>query len=279
MTTERSDGHRHLSAWRDPRANLRFWIVAGLGLAVDLWSKGWAFRTLNPGENRSILSGVLEFRRSLNPGAVFGLGAGLVTVFIAASALALMFVLFLFIGSSKRHRALHVALGMILAGALGNLYDRTFVKAEVVRWRTAAGDLRTDVGVVRSDVREGLIGLGTWPDGSDPRLIPATSVLDIRTQGVVRDFIHIIPEFPSWVPIAGGRGVWPWIFNVADSLLVCGVLLLMGHLWRTGEPARAGRTGRAGGQAAANPPSHETAGRGEASAAEARGDAVGDIRS
>lgn len=220
-------------AWRSGNAHLRFWVVAGLGLALDLWSKARAFSTLQSSEVHTLLPQVVEFRRSLNPGAVFGLGAGLVALFISASALALGFVLFLFFGSGARQRGLHIALGMILSGALGNLYDRSFVKADVVVWKTANGAARTEVGVFRPDAPEGAVSLGDWPDGQDPRLIPAESVVAMRRQGVVRDFIKIVPDFPDWVPLMGGRNVWPWVFNVADALLVCGVILLMGHFWLT----------------------------------------------
>ncbi len=221
------------SAWRSGNAHLRFWLVAGLGLVLDLWSKARAFSTLQASEVHTLVPELVEFRRSLNPGAVFGLGAGLVALFISASALALGFVLFLFFGSGARQRGLHIALGMILAGALGNLYDRSFVKADVVVWKPANGGMRTDVGVFRPDAPEGAVSLGEWPDGQDPRLIPAESVIARRRQGVVRDFVKIVPDFPGWVPLVGGRNVWPWVFNVADALLVCGVILLMGHFWLT----------------------------------------------
>jgi lipoprotein signal peptidase len=42
--------------------------------------------------------------------------------------------------------------------------------------------------------------------------------------GFVRDFIKIPTH---WL---GGRELWPWVFNVADMLLVGGVAILSLHL-------------------------------------------------
>lgn len=232
----RSDDSSLRTAWRSPRAHACFWLVATIGVAVDLYLKDWAFTVLRPDEVRPFWDGVIEFRRSLNPGAVFGLGAGRAGFFMAASVLALGFVVFLFTGSGERQRWLHVALGMILAGAIGNLYDRAFVRADVVTWRPEGGKARVDVGVIRSDQDSGEILLGCWPDGDRPVSIAASEVIRARRQGVVRDFIRFVPDFPTWVPIVGGSNVWPWVFNVADSLLVIGVGILLIQFWFVSPP-------------------------------------------
>src|SRR5262249_8043817 len=83
------------SAIRHGPSHARLWIVALLGIAVDLWSKDWAFRTLQMGRIFPVLDGLLSFRLSLNPGALFGIGAGLAPIFVGASVLALVFVLYL----------------------------------------------------------------------------------------------------------------------------------------------------------------------------------------
>ena len=58
-----------------------------------------------------------------------------------------------------------------------------------------------------------------------------------RRQGVVRDFIKFVPHFPAWVPRLGGKEIWPWVFNVADAALVCGVCILLIHTWWDRKPA------------------------------------------
>lgn len=220
----------HQSAWRSIGAHLRLWGVAGLGLFLDLWTKHLAFTLLdgNPANANGFtaIPGLMSFRRSLNPGALFGLGKGLTPLFIGASLLALGFVLFLFINSGRNRRSLHVALALVLAGALGNLFDRAFMMADVVRY-SSGGRTYTVVGVVQNP-GETPLQFGVWPDGGFERPIPAEAQPVVRRQGVVRDFIKMEPHFQ----IAGYQiDMWPWVFNIADVLLVFGVGILMLNFW------------------------------------------------
>ncbi len=219
-----------VSARRDVGSHLRLWPVAVVTLAIDLWTKHWAFTRLDPDPAAGawvVIPQVMSFRRSLNTGALFGLGKGLTPVFIAASLVALLFVLFLFIHSTRDRRSLHVALGLVLAGALGNLYDRAFMIADVVRYQA---DGRTHVEACKVlDQREDAVVIGVWPDGGDrPRVIPSHYEPQITQQGVVRDFIKMEPRFR-----VGGYliEIWPWVFNIADVLLVVGVGLLLLNFW------------------------------------------------
>ena len=213
-------------AWTHLPAQLRFWTPAAVCLILDLWSKRAVFSWLEPDETRVVLDGALEFRRSLNDGAVFGSFSGLTNLFIVASVLALIFLVYLFKRSDPRQWSMHVALGMVLAGALGNLYDRLFVKADVVIVRAEDGHEHSIIGVQLSDSNEKVIRLGAWPGGEQPRTFDRDKVT-LRRQGVVRDFIKFTPRFPSWFPWLAGRDVWPWVFNVADASLVVGVIVLL----------------------------------------------------
>ena len=201
-------------------SHLRVWIPALLGLALDLWSKDWAFEHVH--DEMKILPGILSFQLRLNSGALFGLGAGLAPVFVGASALALMFVLYLFSQSTIRQRALHLALGLILAGAIGNLYDRTQVMATFVV--TSSG--YEDSGSVTATAADGSwIKLGDYMTGQRPRTYVVSNLRSgPQLRPVVRDFIHIVARIR-------GYPVWPWIFNVADVLLVVGVAILLLHFW------------------------------------------------
>ena len=77
----------------------------------------------------------------------------------------------------------HIAVGLILAGGLGNLFDRIVI-------------------------------------------------------GVVRDFLHMLPGWPlpfKWkypATLGGGTEIFPWVFNVADVMLLTGMALLMLHINR-----------------------------------------------
>jgi lipoprotein signal peptidase len=203
-------------------SHLRVWPVAVIGLAVDLWTKHWAFTHLPPDGGVVIIPHLMSFHRSLNTGALFGLGKGLVPLFIVASFLALGFVLFLFIHSSRDRWSLHVALGLVLAGALGNLYDRTFAIADVVRF-TVNGRTASEPGKVLEETHRGIL-IGSWPEGRPLQMIRKEWNPQVHQQGVVRDFIRMEPR----ISIAGHTfDIWPWVFNIADALLVVGVGLLM----------------------------------------------------
>jgi len=68
---------------------------------------------------------VLEFRLVLNPGAVFGVGPGKRWFFVGFTLVAVVAALWMFARwTTARDRWSHTALGLVLAGGLGNLYDR-----------------------------------------------------------------------------------------------------------------------------------------------------------
>jgi len=77
-----------------------------------------------PNDSRTLVPGVLDLHLTLNTGAVFGIGQGQRWLFIVVSVLATGVILVLVWRSPADARVYHVALGMILSGALGNLYDR-----------------------------------------------------------------------------------------------------------------------------------------------------------
>jgi lipoprotein signal peptidase len=204
-------------------------------LWLDLWSKAWVFRSLSPDKGWPAVSGVIEFRRSLNDGAVFGSFSGLAGMLIIASVFALGFVLYLFANSHRTQRSLQVALALILAGALGNLHDRAFIIADVARIQSPTGRQSSMIGLLVSDPSDPVVRIGDWPDGGRPRTFERYAV-ELRRQGVVRDFIKFVPRFPSWVPWFGGFDIWPWVFNVADASLVCGVGVLLLNCWLDRKP-------------------------------------------
>jgi lipoprotein signal peptidase len=121
-----------------PRENFRslgalacFFLTVILGFVADLWTKDHAFdhlaiyrgtRVVDSHVHRFI-PGWLEFTVTTNQGAVFGLGAGQRYLFVSVSLAAILFLVYLF-ANSGRQRLYQVILGMLLAGVLGNLYDR-----------------------------------------------------------------------------------------------------------------------------------------------------------
>src|SRR5687768_8948768 len=194
--------HSKWAALRSPAALSCFLLTMGLGLTLDLWSKAYAWRTLAEGEpwrdagghlrigseTATPIPGWLHFRVTVNEGAVFGLGQGNQTLFAIVSVAAIGFLTYLFATSGNRWFYQFI-LGMLLAGVLGNLYDR----------------------MVYHYVRDMLYALPgkTWPG--------------------------------TWqIPLVGypgpGRDVFPWIFNIADTLLCVGVGLLVVYSFFAHEP-------------------------------------------
>jgi signal peptidase II len=167
-----------------------FVLIAVSGVAADLVTKEIVFRKLGmPGEYRLeeepelfnvywISPNILGFQTSLNQGALFGMGQGQV---LALSILSGVFLLGIFgwlLHSARKNRLLTVTLGLIVAGILGNLYDR--------------------LGLHRLQ----------WNNGE-----PVYAVRD-------------------WILVMLGSYPWP-NFNIADSMLVCGAVLLVLHTFFT----------------------------------------------
>ncbi len=191
--------YRSLSAW------LVLLAICCLGVGADLWSKHWAFswvasepvvidreqvladpnyQPIPRHEGYHALPGsLLDLRLVINHGAVFGIGEHQRWFFIAFTMAALVAGLFVFgrFTTARQHLA-HVALGFILAGGMGNLYDRIVF-------------------------------------------------------AVVRDFLHLFPGrmLPfgwKWPGPSNNPELFPWVFNLADMMLLTGMILLMWHINR-----------------------------------------------
>jgi signal peptidase II len=142
-------------AAQSPTAIVTFVLLAAAALAGDLLSKHYAFDSLlgDPilngqlGMLRNIRGDLLTqhdalrvFQRdvglgvkltlSTNPGIIFGLPLPRWCV-AAATVITVALVLFFFASMEAGARLVHVALSLILAGALGNLYDRLFSSVAV----------------------------------------------------------------------------------------------------------------------------------------------------
>jgi len=104
-----------------------FLATAIVTAAVDLLTKHLAFRHLlsaRAGE-LTVIPGLLRLKCSTNAGAVFGVQLPSWLILVATAA-AVVAVFILFAGSARLARWLHLALGMVMGGALGNAYDRLF---------------------------------------------------------------------------------------------------------------------------------------------------------
>lgn len=110
-------------------------LVALVGAASDLVTKWWALGALADGQTRPVLGDFLTLRLVHNPGAAFSLGSQFTWVF----TLLTIGILGASIWYATRVRSawLAVMLGLIIGGAVGNLFDRLtrppgFGRGEVV---------------------------------------------------------------------------------------------------------------------------------------------------
>ncbi len=188
-------------AFHSPSAWMLLLAVLIIGLTFDLGSKTWSFNHvagapieldrnelladpfLNPIPRHDSVKvlplELLDLQLVINRGAVFGIGSDKRMFFIVFTLFALGAGLFVFGRYTQRHHHLaHMALGLILAGGLGNLYDRVLF-------------------------------------------------------GVVRDFLHMFPGWNlpmGWRWPGGSPNLFPWVFNIADVMLLAGIGLLMIHI-------------------------------------------------
>jgi len=108
----------------NPRAILRFVGTCGVGLFVDLWTKHAAVNRLkDSGDIIQFIPGWLHFEYTENHGAVFGIGQGQWLLFVVVSVFAIGLLTYLFATGSRKWLP-QLVLGMLLAGVLGNMYDR-----------------------------------------------------------------------------------------------------------------------------------------------------------
>jgi signal peptidase II len=159
-----------------------FTALAIAGCTADLVTKAWAFSMpqLRDGQVLWLWTGYVGVQLSRNWGALFGMGQGMVWLFAALSiAAAIAIPVWLF-----RYRAAHdfwltLALGLVMGGVLGNLYDRLGVSAEV--WRPPY-EQRDPTHAVRDWILWQLNDQRRWPNFNiaDSLLVVGAGLIFLR---------------------------------------------------------------------------------------------------
>ena len=103
-----------------------------VGVVADLWTKAVMAERLHmdpspgagPFGREEVIPGFLAWEGTYNEGVTFGLFGGQTNGIMLFTAIATLALIVWLIATRRRSLLLHVGLGMVLAGAIGNLYDR-----------------------------------------------------------------------------------------------------------------------------------------------------------
>ena len=100
-----------------------FYLIAGAVFIFDQISKEF-IRLWMPLGDSWPSTGFLRIVHGTNTGSAFGLFAGFTNLLILASIVGIAAVLYYFYRQGNNAIALRISLGLIVGGALGNLFDR-----------------------------------------------------------------------------------------------------------------------------------------------------------
>ena len=104
--------------------------AAAAGVATfDLVSKHLVFQKMGTGGQVEVIPGFFALKTIMNEGGLFGVGQGRNWLFILFSIVAIVVILWIFFSLEHISGSLRLALGFVLGGALGNLWDRVMYKA------------------------------------------------------------------------------------------------------------------------------------------------------
>jgi len=110
-------------------------IIVG-GLFLDLLSKGIVENTMEYGQTVTVIPKLLNFSYTINKRAAFGSDFGLsnlvgqsgtMVFFIIFTLIAVGFFGYMLFKQPKKGLLYRISLALVIAGALGNLYDRAFL--------------------------------------------------------------------------------------------------------------------------------------------------------
>lgn len=120
------------------------WVaaIAAVAFTVDRLTKNAVAAALAPGETREVIGDTLRITHVQNTGAAFGLLPERTLLLSLLSVVAVVVILAYYRQLRSDSRTIAATLGLVLGGALGNLYDRVaqgyvvdFVDAGIGQYR------------------------------------------------------------------------------------------------------------------------------------------------
>lgn len=183
-------------------------------LIVDQALKIWVKLNFELYTGTEIIPGLLDLQFVENPGMAFGwkvfpgnTGKLVLTIFRLLAVVGIAFYIRKLV-SEKAHRGLVLCVGLILAGALGNIID------SVLYGLMFSSGMFFDEGMER------------YVEYIGKSQLDFSGYTDVFMGNVV-DMLYFTVRFPEWSPIAPGEEVFPPVFNIADSAITVGVFIII----------------------------------------------------
>jgi len=103
-------------------------LVIIISIFLDRFTKVWALKTLANGNEIELIKDFFSFRYLENKGAAFGIFQGKTFLLVLFTLIAILAIIYYVVKYKPKSKFIKIGFAFIIAGALGNLYDRIFYK-------------------------------------------------------------------------------------------------------------------------------------------------------